>query len=77
MYRRAHLSRIMTLVVAPLLTAVSTSASAREFRGADTQIEAYPTVQALRFREAAMAGIYGKARDPAIAQLIARIRKVE
>jgi hypothetical protein len=28
-------------------------------------------------REAAMAGIYGKARDPAIAQLIARIRKVE
>ena len=44
----------MTLVVAPLLTAVSTSASAREFRGADTQIEAYPMVQAPRVREAAM-----------------------
>ena len=117
MYRRAHLSRTMTLIVALLLTAVSTSASAREFRSADTQSEAYPAVQALRFPEAAMrlsrfmrekkdlehrlckqaeaagvkivpdfdrkpfeaamAGIYDKARDPAIAQLIDRIRKVE
>jgi hypothetical protein len=116
-YRRAHLSRTMTLIVALLLTAVSTSTSAREFRSADTQSEAYPAVQALRFPEAAMclsrfmrdkkdledrlceqaeaagvkivpdfdrkpfeaamAGIYDKARDPAIAQLIDRIRKVE
>jgi len=53
-YRRAHLSRTMMLVVALLLTAVSMSASAREFRGADTQSEAYPMVQAPRVREAAM-----------------------
>jgi TRAP-type C4-dicarboxylate transport system substrate-binding protein len=40
-YRRADLSRTMTLVVALFLTAASTSAFAREFRATD------PTVQAL------------------------------
>ena len=49
MYRRAGLSRTMTLVVALLCTAVSTSALAREFRAADTQNEDYPTVLALRY----------------------------
>lgn len=49
MYRRAHLSRTMTLVVALLLTAAATGAFAREFRVADTQNEDYPTVQALRY----------------------------
>jgi tripartite ATP-independent transporter DctP family solute receptor len=48
-YRRADLSRAMILVVALLLTAVSTSVFAREFRAADTQSEDYPTVQALRY----------------------------
>jgi tripartite ATP-independent transporter DctP family solute receptor len=48
-YSRADLSRIVALVVALFLTAVSTSAAAREFRAADTQSEDYPTVQALRF----------------------------
>jgi len=48
-YRRAHLSRTMTLVVALLLTAAATGAFAREFRVADTQNEDYPTVQALRY----------------------------
>ena len=49
MYRRADLSRAMMLVVALLLTAVSTSVFAREFRAADTQSEDYPTVQALHY----------------------------
>ncbi len=49
MYRRADLSRAMILVVALLLTAVSTSVFAREFRAADTQSEDYPTVQALHY----------------------------
>jgi tripartite ATP-independent transporter DctP family solute receptor len=48
-YRRAELSRTITLVVALLLTAAATSAFAREFRAADTQNEAYPTVQALLY----------------------------
>jgi tripartite ATP-independent transporter DctP family solute receptor len=48
-YSRADLSRTVTLVVALFLTAVSTSAAAREFRAADTQNEDYPTVQALRY----------------------------
>jgi tripartite ATP-independent transporter DctP family solute receptor len=48
-YRRAGLSRTMTLVVALLLTAVATGAVAREFRASDTQSEDYPTVQALRY----------------------------
>lgn len=47
MYRRADLSRTMTLVVALLLAAATTSGFAREFRAADTQNEDYPTVQAL------------------------------
>jgi tripartite ATP-independent transporter DctP family solute receptor len=37
------------MFAALLLTAVTTSAPAREFRAADTQSEDYPTVQALRF----------------------------
>lgn len=49
MYRRAGLSRIMTLVAALLLTAFSAGALAREFRAADTQSEDYPTVEALRY----------------------------
>ena len=48
-YSRADLSRTVTIVVALFLTAVSTSAVAREFRAADTQSEEYPTVQALRY----------------------------
>jgi tripartite ATP-independent transporter DctP family solute receptor len=48
-YRRAGLSRTMTLVVALFCTSVSASAVAREFRAADTQNEDYPTVQALRY----------------------------
>ena len=46
MYRRAGLSRMITLVAALSLTA---GALAREFRAADTQNEAYPTVEALRY----------------------------
>lgn len=48
MYSRAELSRAVAIVVALSLTAVTTSALAREFRAADTQSEDYPTVQALR-----------------------------
>jgi tripartite ATP-independent transporter DctP family solute receptor len=48
-YSRAGLSRTVALVVALSLTAVSTSAVAREFRAADTQNEDYPTVQALLY----------------------------
>ena len=117
MYRRAHLSRTVTFVVALFATVAATSAFAREFRAADTQNEDYPTVQALLYMgsmvaersggryqikvfhahqlgeaagvkivtdvdrkpfEAAMAGLYAKAqRDPAVGQLIERIRKVE
>jgi tripartite ATP-independent transporter DctP family solute receptor len=46
---RAGLSRTAIMFAALLLTAVTTSASAREFRAADTQNGDYPTVQALRF----------------------------
>lgn len=49
MYRRADLSRTMTLVVALLAAVAATSAFAREFRAADTQNEDYPTVQALLY----------------------------
>ena len=49
MYRRAHLSRTITLVVALFATVAATSAFAREFRAADTQNEDYPTVQALLY----------------------------
>ena len=42
MYRRADLSRSFVLVVALLLTAVSTGAFAREFCGADPQCEGHP-----------------------------------
>jgi tripartite ATP-independent transporter DctP family solute receptor len=46
---RARIPRTLTLVVALLLMAVTTSVFAREFRAADTQNEDYPTVQALRY----------------------------
>ena len=49
MVGRAELQRTVVLVVALLVTAGATAAFAREFRAADTQNEAYPTVQALRF----------------------------
>ena len=42
MYRRADLSRTFVLVVALLLTAVSTGAFAREFRTPDPQTESHP-----------------------------------
>ncbi|XSC43927.1 hypothetical protein ACF1BQ_040250 [Bradyrhizobium sp. RDT10] len=42
MYRRADLSRTFVLVVALLLTAVSTGAFAREFRILDPQNERHP-----------------------------------
>jgi tripartite ATP-independent transporter DctP family solute receptor len=45
-YRRARLSRTITLVAALLFSA---GAFAREFRAADTQSEDYPTVEALRY----------------------------
>src|ERR1700738_2496390 len=48
-YNRASLSRTAATVVALLLTAISASAAAREFRAADTQNEDYPTVEALRY----------------------------
>jgi TRAP-type C4-dicarboxylate transport system substrate-binding protein len=47
-YSRADLPRAAALVVALLLTAVSTSAIARDFRAADTQSGDHPTVQAPR-----------------------------
>jgi tripartite ATP-independent transporter DctP family solute receptor len=48
-YRRADLSRTISLVVALFFTAFSTGAFAREFRAADTQSEDYPTVQAVLY----------------------------
>lgn len=48
---RAGLSRTVTMFASLLLTAVTTSAPAREFRAADTQSEDYPTVQAPRFMD--------------------------
>jgi hypothetical protein len=87
-YRRADLSRTMMLVLVLFLTAASTGGFAREFLAADTQKFAdyyTPTEHAMSPEglvmapfEAAMAGIYTKAqKDPAIAQLIERIRKVQ
>lgn len=46
---RADFSRTFALVVALFLTVAATSASAREFRAADTQNDDYPTVQALYY----------------------------
>jgi TRAP-type C4-dicarboxylate transport system substrate-binding protein len=48
-YSRAELSRTVAILVALFLTAVSTSAVAREFRAADTQSDDNPTVRALRY----------------------------
>jgi TRAP-type C4-dicarboxylate transport system substrate-binding protein len=46
---RVAVSRIIALAVALSIGAIPTAAMAREFRAADTQIEDYPTVQALLF----------------------------
>jgi hypothetical protein len=91
-YSRAHLSRTAALVVAPLLTAVSTSALACEFRAA-TPLRADPPRRhrisiahnavligkfASSMNVPAMTGIDANGRrDPATAQPIERIRKVE
>jgi len=48
-FSRADLLRTVALVGALFAMAVTTNASAREFRAADTQSEDYPTVQALRY----------------------------
>jgi tripartite ATP-independent transporter DctP family solute receptor len=48
-YSRAGVWRTAVLVVGLLLTAVTPSTWAREFRAADTQSEDYPTVEALRY----------------------------
>jgi tripartite ATP-independent transporter DctP family solute receptor len=48
-FSRADLLRTVAVVGALLVVAVTASASAREFRAADTQNEDYPTVQALRY----------------------------
>ena len=72
-YRRADLSRAVKLVVALLLTAVSTGALAREFLTADIQSEDDPVAQA----PSSMAAPIAERSDPAAARLIARIRKVE
>ena len=47
MYCRARLSRTTVLVVALLLTAVSTGASAREFRASDPQGRSHSALEAL------------------------------
>jgi hypothetical protein len=46
-YSRADISRTVAIVVALFLTAISTSAVARELRATDSQSEHYPAVQAL------------------------------
>jgi tripartite ATP-independent transporter DctP family solute receptor len=48
-FSRADLLRTVAVVGALLVMAVTTNASPREFRAADTQNEDYPTVQALRY----------------------------
>ena len=48
-FSRADLLRTVAIVGALFAMAVTTNASAREFRAADTQSEDYPTVQALRY----------------------------
>jgi tripartite ATP-independent transporter DctP family solute receptor len=52
---RAELSRTGLIFVALLFAILATSATAREFRAADTQAEDYPTVQALRYMGALIA----------------------
>jgi hypothetical protein len=49
-YSRAELSRTVSIVAALFLTAISTSAAARDVRAADTHKEDYPTVQTLQYR---------------------------
>jgi hypothetical protein len=88
---RASVPRTFSLVVALSSTVATTGVFAREFRAADTQREDYPAVQAARHtgRDRAnvapigtlfpfTAGIHATTtRDPATAELIDRIRKVE
>jgi hypothetical protein len=76
-YRRADLSRTMTLVVALLSTAVSAGASACEFRSNAMGKRADEASVAI-VTDVAMAGIHARAeRDPAISPPIERIRRVE
>jgi len=48
-FSRADLLRTVAITGALFALAITTNASAREFRAADTQSEDYPTVQALRY----------------------------
>jgi TRAP-type C4-dicarboxylate transport system substrate-binding protein len=75
-YSRAEIPRTAVIVVALLLTVVTTIASAHEFRAANTQSEDYPTVQALRDMGRLIAEKSGGRLQMAAAQLIERIRKV-
>ena len=85
MYRRADLSRTITLVVALFLTAVSTGGSAREFRAADTRgsMVAERSDRRLdgidfnRIKVALIESMVPATKALAMAQLIERIRKVE
>ena len=93
MYRRADLSRTLPPVAAVFLTAASTGAFARGWRAAgtqntDTQNQDYPDVEMLdgeslnsvRLIQAItdLRGLRTRVqRNPAMAQLIERIRKVE
>lgn len=90
MYRRAELSRTVMLVVALLLTAVSTGVFAREFRASDTMNGMFLSRQPgeeQATRERTRAGAIdlnpvnvawiGTLRDGATAQPIERIREVE
>jgi hypothetical protein len=90
-YRRADLSRTFVLVVALLLTAISTGAFAREFRIPDPQHERHP-IDVLHCRwpgaeKEALAHVRTGASDPNGANLasigtmtpvlIVRLRRVE
>jgi hypothetical protein len=63
-YSRADLPRTVAIVVALFLTAISTSAVAREFRATDTQSEDHPTVQARRYMGRLIAENSGRAPPP-------------
>lgn len=90
MYRRAELSRTVMLVVALLLTAISTGVFAREFRAADTRngmLHSREPGEEQRAREQTRTGAIdlnpvnaawiGTPGDGATAQPIEPIRKVE
>ena len=65
-YSRAGLSRTVGLVGALFLTAVSTGAVARAFCSTATQSEEYPTVQARRVADSAIAECGEQTRAGAI-----------